>query len=94
MPGTSEQWSALDRQNERLVDAGSRPVPAVSQPDSRSPDGTEASQNSGAGRDSGHGTGPHRAGSRAAAAAVAVAVAAGRFRVHAGGRRPSPLAGS
>jgi len=29
MPGTSDQWRALDRQNERLVDAASPQAPAV-----------------------------------------------------------------
>ena len=79
MPGTSEQWSALDRQNERLVDAGGQQAPAVPQPDSHgrhSPDsGPEAADSAGR----------SRMRTRTAAAAIAAALAGA-------GRRPRAVA--
>jgi hypothetical protein len=82
MPGTSEQWSALDRQNERLVDAGGQQAPAGPQPDSQSPDD---GRSPGSGPEAADSAGRYRMRTRTAAAAVA-AVLAGA------GRRPRAVA--
>ena len=82
MPGTSEQWSALDRQHERLVDAGGQQAPAVSQPDSQSPDDEHSPCS---GPQAAHNAGRHRMGTRTAAAAVIAALTAA-------GRRPRAIA--
>jgi hypothetical protein len=82
MPGTSEQWSALDRQNERLVDAGGQQAPAVPQPDSPSPDRRHSPDSGPEAADS---AGRSRMRTRTAAAAIAAALAGA-------GRRPRAVA--
>jgi hypothetical protein len=70
MPGTSDQWKALDRQNERLVDAGSPLVPAGP----AAVPGAEAHPAE-ADPDAGRPAGRHRTRGAAAAAASALAIA-------------------
>jgi hypothetical protein len=75
MPGTSDQWSALDRQNERLVDAGGQLAPAGSQPDSQSPDD---GRSPGSGPEAAGSASRYRMRTRTAAAVAAVLAGAGR----------------
>jgi hypothetical protein len=75
MPGTSEQWSALDRQNERLVDAGGQQAPAVPQPDSQSADDRHSPDSGPEAADS---AGRYSMRTRTAAAIAAALAGAGR----------------